>query len=173
MSGLQDGIENTFGDKDIGDSQLDVDLEIDVGGYQAVVWYGILAIVHATWALLWYMLGNNDRVIRGYYQIMIAAQVGYWPVAIGWAMIALFDSDFSRDFFKAALSISTLVPFAGNIIGFVYIWINADASAAWNDWWFWLLWPLFLCYDVGQMLLAYMFVPTALDFVNSANLQTA
>ena len=100
-------------------------------------------------------------------------QVAYWPVAISWAGIALFDSEFSRQLYKAAVSLSTLGPFAGNIIGFVYLWLNADASNAWSRWWFWLLWPLFLVYDCGQMLLQYLMVPTVLDYVDSAALQTA
>merc|ERR1711915_592680 len=98
--------------------------------------------------------------------------IGYWPVAMGWTAMAVFDSDFSRQLYKGTVALSTLVPFAGNIIGFVWIWLNADATGAWNDWWFWLLWPLFLVYDISQMLLAFLFVPSALDFANSASLET-
>ena len=172
MSGVSDGISNTFEDKSIDDSQIEID-DLDLDGYQAVFWYGILAISHATFALLWYLLGNHSAVIAGYKQIMMSMQIAYWPVAISWAGIALFDSEFSRQLYKATVSLSTLGPFAGNIIGFVFLWLNADVSNAWSRWWFWLMWPLFLVYDCGQMLLQYLMVPTVLDYVDSAALQTA
>ena len=65
-----------------------------------------------------------------------------------------------------------LVPFAGNIVGFVFLFLNADTANVWGTWYFWLLWPLFLGYDVGQMLIQFLFVPQILDYVDSIPLQT-
>lgn len=119
-----------------------------------------------------YILANNDAVIRGYWEIMLSMNIGYWPVALGWAAIAIFDSDFSRELYKGVVSISVLVPFAGNIVGFVFLFLNADNTNVWGTWYFWLLWPLFLGYDVGQMLIQFLFVPQILDYVDSLPLQT-
>ena len=62
------GFENTFEDKDLSDKQIDTsDLELNLGGYQAVMWYGIISIIYATVALVVYMLGNGNAVIRTYW----------------------------------------------------------------------------------------------------------
>ena len=136
------------------------------------MWYGISSILNATLAGVLYICLNHDIVIAGYFEIVISMSLAYWPVAIGWAAIAIFDSDFSRQLYKGIVSISTLGPFGGNIVGFVYLFINADKANAWGRWYFWLLWPLFLGYDVGQMLLQFLFIPKILDFVDSAALET-
>ena len=97
-------------------------------------------------------------------------QIAYWPVAFGWAAIALFDSEFSRELYKGVISISVLGPFVGNIIGFIWLFLNADAMNVWGVWYFWFLWPLFLAYDVGQMLIQFLFVPKIFDYIDTAPL---
>ena len=164
--------EDTFTTNSLSDSQMEQP-SVDVNGMQAMIWYGTLSIVNAFFALLWYLLGSNNSVIAGYMQIMLSMQIFYWPVSMGWMAISLFDSNFTRQLYKGTITLSTLAPFAGNIIGFVYLFINADASSDWGTWYFWLLWPLFLAYDVGQMLIQFLFIPTILDFVDSEALATA
>ena len=168
---INDAFADTFTDVSLSDSQLEQP-EADVNGIQSIMWYGISSILNAVIALSIYLIWNHHRVIAGYYEIMLSMNIAYWPVAIGWAAIALFDSDFARSIYKGVISISVLGPFLGNIVGFVWLFINADGSGAWDDWYFWLLWPLFLGYDVGQMLLQFLFIPKILDYVDSSALAT-
>ena len=50
--------------------------------------------------VLW-MAFNYNSTVYSFYEIMLSHQFAYWPVAIGWAAIALFDSDFTKELFKA------------------------------------------------------------------------
>ena len=122
MSGTEG---DAFADNSLADSQLEQP-EYNGSGYQAVMWYGISSILNAVLAGVLYICLNHDIVIAGYFEIVISMSLAYWPVAIGWAAIAIFDSDFSRQLYKGIVSISTLGPFGGNIVGFVYLFINAD-----------------------------------------------
>ena len=83
------------------------------------------------------------------------------------------DSLFTRELYKAVISISVLAPFAGNIIGFIFLWINADKYGDFDSWAFWVVWPLYIAYDIGQMLLQFLFLPKIYDWVESAPLNTA
>ena len=161
-----------FEDASLADSQIDMG-DNELTGEQSIMWYGILAIFHATLAGALYIGLQGYPLIRAFYEIMLSTEIAYWPVAIGWAAIALFDSEFSRELYKAVISISVLGPFAGHIIGFVFLFINAEASSLWNNWGFWVLWPLFLAYDVGQVLLQFFFLPTIFDFIKNEPLATA
>ena len=97
---------------------------------------------------------------------MLSHQFAYWPVPIGWAAIALFNSDFSKELYKAVLSVSVLGPFAGHIVGFVFIFINTDNANLWDRWYMWLLWPLYLCYIVVQMLTQFLLLPQIFDYMD-------
>lgn len=154
------GFENTFTDASLSDSQLEAP-ELDVDGYQAMMWYGINAIINATFALTIYLIFNYDPVIGAYKVVMLSHQFFYWPVAIAWGAIALFDSDFTREIYKAAISLSVLGPFAGHIVGFVYIFI----SEVW-DWYMWLIWPFYLVYVVAQMMVQFLLLPEIFDFLD-------
>ncbi len=60
------GLESTFDDKSLSDSQLEQPTT-DIDGYPAMIWYGSLCIGQAFFALLWYLLGDHNSVIRGYF----------------------------------------------------------------------------------------------------------
>ena len=160
------GFENTFEDKDLSDSQLEAP-ELDISGYQAVFWYGINSIAHASLAVIIYMLFNNNAVIRTYWETMLSHQFAYWPSVIGWAAIALFKNDFTMELYKATLGVSVLGPFAGHIIGFVYIFLNTDAAGLWDEWYMWLLWPLYLVYVIVQMLCQFLMLPQIYDWLDA------
>ena len=158
------GIEEAFADASLSDSQLEQPT-LDLDGYQAIMWYGISSIIHAFLALVIYLIFNYDPVIRTYKEVMLSHQFAYWPVAIGWAAIALFDSDFTRELYKATIGLSVLGPFAGHIVGFVFLFINSDNTNTW-DWYMWLVWPFYLVYVVVQMLIQFMLLPEIYDYLD-------
>ena len=162
-----------FADKSIADSQIEDVPTTELDGMQSIMWYGISTILMAFTSLLFYLIfRNSDGVVAAYYEIVLSMQIAYWPVCIGWAAIALFDGEFSRELYKGIVSISVLGPFLGNIVGFVWLFVNADAMNLWGVWYFWLIWPFFLVYDVGQMLIQFLFVPKIYDYIDSAPLAT-
>ena len=152
-----------FDDKSLSDSQI-AQPEADINAEQAIMWYGITSIANAFLALLFYLIFNYDGVVAGYYEIMLSQQIAYWPVSIGWAAIALLDNSFTRSLYKSVLSISVLGPFAGNIVGFIFLFLNGNG--VWDLWYFWFLWPLYLCYDVGQMLIQFLFLPKIFEYLD-------
>ena len=150
-------LEKSFSENNLADDQIALptsSLTVD----QAIIWYGITSILNAFIALLFYLIFNHDAVVSGYYTIMLSHQICYWPVAIGWAAIAIFSGSFTKTLYKAVIAFSVLAPFAGNIIGFIFLWINANNSV-YNLWYFWFLWPLYLVYDIGQMLIQFLLLP--------------
>ena len=86
---------------------------------------------------------------------------------MGWMAIALFNSEFSRELYKATVSVSVLGPFAGHIIGLVYVFTNADAMQIWNYWYLWLVWPLYIVYVAGQMFIQFLWLPDIYDLLES------
>ena len=152
-----------FDDKELSDSQIEQP-EADINAEQAIMWYGIASILNAFVALLFYLIFNYDAVIAGYYEIMLSHQIAYWPVSIGWAAIALMRNSFTESLYKSVLSISVLGPFAGNIVGFIFLFLNNGYY--WDVWYFWLLWPLYLVYDVGQMLVQFLLLPKIFEYLD-------
>ena len=144
----------------------------DLTGAQSIMWYGITSILNAFIALVFYLPFNHEGIVASYYEIMLSTQIAYWPVAIAWAAIALFDSEFSRELYKGVVSTSVLGPFGGHIVGFVWLFINASKLDLWADWRFWVMWPFFLVYDVGQMLIQFLFVPKIFEYLETAPLAT-
>jgi hypothetical protein len=169
---INNSFEQAFDEATLADSQLEP-LNNDLDGVQSMIWYGIIAIFNAVLAGALYIPLDQYPLIAAFFPIMISMEIAYWPVAIGWAAIALFDSDFSRELYKATLSLSVLGPFAGNIIGFVWLFLNADASNLWANWGFWVLWPFFLVYEIGLILVDFFFLPTIFDYIETAPLATA
>ena len=98
---------------------------------------------------------------------MLSHQIAYWPSVIGWAAIALLKNDFTMELYKATLGVSVLGPFAGHIIGFVYIFLNTDAAGLWDEWYMWLLWPLYLVYVIVQMLCQFLMLPQIYDWLDA------
>ena len=169
---LDDHFADTFTDVSLSDTQQAAP-KTDIDGYQAVIWYGITSILNAAIALTFYLIWRTNAVIASYYPIMLTMQICYWPVAIAWAGIALFDSAFTRELMKGVVSLSVLGPFAGEIVGFVFLWVYADGNNwIFDQWYFWFLWPMFLGYDIGQMLLQILFVPEIMTFLDTAPLKT-
>ena len=160
------GMESAFSDMSLADSQLEAP-ELDVDGYQAVMWYGINAIVHAMVAFLVWLIFNDNSVIATYWEAMLSHQFAYWPSIIAWGAIALFDSDMTRELYKASIAVSVLGPFAGHIIGFVYIFLNTDEADLWGKWYMWLLWPLYLVYVIVQMLMQFLLLPEIHDWLDA------
>ena len=164
--------DQAFEDASLSDSQIEAP-NTDLNEMQSIMWYGISSIINAFITIVFYLIFNYNGTVAAFYEVMLSHQIAYWPVSIGWAAIALFDSDFSRELYKAVVSVSVLGPFAGHIVGLVFIFINADSSNLWNRWEFWLLWPLYVVYIVGQMLIQFLLLPKIYDFLDADALSSA
>ena len=158
--------DENFEDNSLADTQLE-QLNSNLSGYSNVMWYGIASIINATLTIVLWMAFNYNSTVYSFYEIMLSHQFAYWPVAIGWAAIALFDSDFTKELFKAVISTSVLGPFAGHFVGFVMLWINADTRNLYPYAEFWILWPLYLGYIVGQMLIQFLLLPPIYEWLDT------
>lgn len=162
--------DKTFEDNSLADDQL-AEITNDLKPIQNIMWYGICSILNAFVTLLFYILFNYNAAVAGYYQTMISHQLAYWPVAIGWAAIAIFDNDFTRALYKSVISMSVLGPFAGHFVGFVFLFLNADAGNYWGLIEFWILWPCYIGYIIGQMLIQFYFLPSIYSWLDAGALE--
>ena len=148
---------------------------LDLHGWEYMMWYGINAIINGVTPGVIYIIfaavgGAAFGDINNYYYIVISQTGGYIPVLAGWLAIAIFDSDFTRILYKAVLSLSIASVFVGNIVGFAMIFVEA------NNWdygrvMFWILWPLYLVYEVGQMLMQFLLLPGLFEYLEAEPIQ--
>ena len=103
----------------------------DLSDAEAVFWYGVYSLIlTATYVVL---AGNTGDIFVRYSGVggFSSKYLFYFPAAMAWLAVSLFDSPFMRKIFKEVIAVSLMSPFYAQWKAYaLYVYSFSDAVLA-------------------------------------------